>query len=115
MRVALNRKCEVCGGPMPDGKRVGTKYCGSRCRERAKKRNKRRSPDRFKLTHAQVSAKMRSQRDKCAGCGKSIMSGDFHLDHIVPRAKGGPSTFENCQLLCPACNLKKSDSITHLI
>lgn len=47
---------------------------------------------------------------QCELCGKQIFSiGDCHFDHIVPYAKGGASTLENCQILCIECNLKKSD------
>ena len=47
---------------------------------------------------------------QCELCGKQIFSiGECHFDHIVPYAKGGFSTLENCQILCVECNLKKSD------
>lgn len=46
----------------------------------------------------------------CELCGKQITSiRECHFDHIVPYAKGGASTLENCQILCVACNLKKRD------
>lgn len=46
----------------------------------------------------------------CELCRKQIISlGDCHFDHIIPYAKGGASTLENCQILCVECNLKKSD------
>ena len=34
---------------------------------------------------------------------------EMHADHIKPWAKGGPTTAENCQMLCRDCNLRKSD------
>lgn len=47
---------------------------------------------------------------KCELCGKQLFSiGECHFDHIIPYAKGGKSTLENCQILCVDCNLKKSD------
>lgn len=47
---------------------------------------------------------------QCELCGKQILSiGECHFDHIIPYAKGGTSTLENCQILCVECNLKKSD------
>lgn len=47
---------------------------------------------------------------QCELCGKQIFSiGECHFDHIIPYAKGGTSTLENCQILCIECNLKKSD------
>ena len=47
---------------------------------------------------------------QCELCGKQILSiSECHFDHIVPYAKGGQSTLDNCQILCIECNLKKSD------
>lgn len=46
----------------------------------------------------------------CDICGCNLLSiAECHFDHIYPVAKGGRSTFENCQLLCADCNLKKND------
>ena len=47
---------------------------------------------------------------QCELCGKQIFSiTECHFDHIIPYAKGGSSTLDNCQILCVECNLKKSD------
>lgn len=47
---------------------------------------------------------------QCELCGKQLFSiGECHFDHIIPYAKGGSSTADNCQILCVECNLKKSD------
>ena len=47
---------------------------------------------------------------RCEMCGKQIFTiNECHFDHIIPYAKGGSSTFDNCQILCIECNLKKSD------
>ncbi|EGR0694842.1 HNH endonuclease [Vibrio parahaemolyticus] len=36
---------------------------------------------------------------------------ELHGDHIVPRARGGLTIWENLQLLCGTCNLKKSSNL----
>jgi hypothetical protein len=36
----------------------------------------------------------------------------FHLEHIVPTAKGGSDKLENRALACAACNLTKGDRTT---
>ena len=42
---------------------------------------------------------------RCAYCGKQ--HGKMTIDHIIPRSRGGRSTFENCVTCCRSCNLKK--------
>lgn len=39
-----------------------------------------------------------------------IQGATFHIEHIVPRAKGGADTEDNLALACPSCNLHKSDA-----
>lgn len=46
------------------------------------------------------------QDGKCALCNCDLGSG-FHVDHIRAFSKGGETTLENSQALCPSCNLKK--------
>ncbi|MBD8590401.1 HNH endonuclease [Peribacillus simplex] len=47
-----------------------------------------------------------TQHKKCAHC--DCTEGTFHVDHIVPIAKGGLDEVSNMQFLCEECNLKKS-------
>lgn len=42
---------------------------------------------------------------RCAYCGDH--RDRLSIDHIVPRSRGGQTTFENCVAACKACNLKK--------
>ena len=55
----------------------------------------------------------RRQEGQCAGpCGEDgrgrLLDMDlFEIDHIVPRARGGPDVDDNLQLLCPTCNRRK--------
>lgn len=32
----------------------------------------------------------------------------FHIDHIIPRSKGGATELENLALQCPGCSLHKA-------
>ncbi|WP_084590960.1 HNH endonuclease [Desulfonatronovibrio magnus] len=36
---------------------------------------------------------------------------ELHGDHIIPRAKGGKTIWDNLQLLCGPCNRKKYSKI----
>lgn len=42
----------------------------------------------------------------CQYCG---IDGDLTLDHLVPRSKGGKSTWNNLVTACKACNAKKGN------
>ena len=46
------------------------------------------------------------QRGKCACCSQPL-GDDYHLDHIMPLALGGPNTDDNIQLLRQRCNNQK--------
>jgi len=43
-------------------------------------------------------------------CGAELDAG-WHADHVVPHSKGGATTIENGQALCPSCNQSKSDTM----
>jgi len=45
---------------------------------------------------------------RCVQCGSQE---NLEFDHIIPLARGGGSTARNIQLLCEACNRRKSDNI----
>lgn len=44
---------------------------------------------------------------RCSYCGTS--TGRLTLDHVVPRSRGGESTWENVVTACAPCNHKKGD------
>lgn len=46
------------------------------------------------------------QKGKCPCCNKPL-GNDYHIDHIVPLARGGSNTDDNVQLLKSICNLQK--------
>jgi 5-methylcytosine-specific restriction endonuclease McrA len=45
----------------------------------------------------------------CQYCGAQPGSEELTLDHVIPRAAGGESRWENCVLACLACNKRKAD------
>ena len=52
----------------------------------------------------------RRQGGKCAICRKSFKFEEMEGDHIDPWSAGGKTTEENCQMLCKACNRRKSSN-----
>ena len=47
---------------------------------------------------------------RCVACGASALDGAIlHVDHILPRSKGGTDSMENYQTLCQTCNIGKSN------
>ncbi|MCA8957513.1 MAG: HNH endonuclease [Planctomycetes bacterium] len=51
----------------------------------------------------------RRDRYTCQYCGATPGGGELSIDHVVPRSRGGRSTFENCVLACTACNHRKAN------
>lgn len=49
------------------------------------------------------------QLNHCLYCGDTIHMRDVELDHIVPRAIGGSTQFENLAAVCRPCNHRKGD------
>ena len=52
------------------------------------------------------------QQGYCIGCAASIPLYLLSVDHVVPRAGGGPDEEWNYQLLCSYCNPVKGDRLT---
>src|SRR6202050_2983914 len=48
-------------------------------------------------------------RNTCQYCGVLLPSGELTLDHVIPRSRGGNSTWENLVACCHACNRRKGN------
>lgn len=67
-----------------------------------------------RVERGKVSNKMRFSiyaRDhyRCRNCGVSDRFAKLEIDHIIPIAKGGKTTYDNLQTLCHHCNVVKGD------
>ncbi len=51
------------------------------------------------------------ERDKntCQYCGKTLDRIELNLDHVVPKNRGGPTTWENIVCSCIPCNTRKAN------
>ncbi len=43
----------------------------------------------------------------CQYCGRRFRRSELNLDHVVPRSRGGTTTWENVVCSCVPCNLRK--------
>lgn len=67
--------------------------------------------DRIPKRSVAFSRRNLFKRDKytCQYCGKQPGSTDLTIDHVLPRSKGGVSSWDNCVLACINCNKRKAD------
>jgi 5-methylcytosine-specific restriction endonuclease McrA len=65
--------------------------------------------DRIPRTKVRFSRLNIYARDNntCQYCGRHLPRAQLNLDHIVPRAQGGRTTWENVCCCCVQCNLRK--------
>lgn len=54
-------------------------------------------------------------RNICQYCGEVFAASDLTLDHVVPRSRGGLSTWENLVACCHPCNRRKGNALLHEI
>jgi 5-methylcytosine-specific restriction endonuclease McrA len=56
-----------------------------------------------------------AERDNytCQYCSKKLKGDEWSLDHVIPRARGGLTTWENSVIACVPCNAKKADKTPH--
>lgn len=50
-------------------------------------------------------------RFTCQYCGDRFPSHDLTFDHVIPRSKGGRTTWDNVVTACAPCNLAKGNRL----
>lgn len=45
----------------------------------------------------------------CQYCGRRLPRAELNLDHVIPRSKGGNTSWENVVCSCIPCNLRKAN------
>lgn len=48
---------------------------------------------------------------RCQYCGDTPPTEELTIDHILPRSRGGETTWTNCVISCLPCNAKKADRL----
>ena len=51
--------------------------------------------------------------NQCQYCGKTYPTSELSLDHVVPRSRGGITSWENIVCACVACNVRKGGRTPH--
>jgi 5-methylcytosine-specific restriction endonuclease McrA len=54
---------------------------------------------------------LRLHSGRCGICGDPVDPTDFHVDHVIPLARGGEHSYANTQPAHPPCNLRKAASL----
>lgn len=52
---------------------------------------------------------IRRDQQSCQYCSKKLQGAEITIDHVLPKAQGGKSTFSNCVVACKPCNNRKAD------
>jgi 5-methylcytosine-specific restriction endonuclease McrA len=67
--------------------------------------------DRLPTAAVAFSRRNVAKRDHytCQYCGTQPGVAGLTIDHVVPRAQGGPSSWTNCVAACAECNTRKAD------
>lgn len=76
----------------------------------AYKRNRKARKRNAAGTHTarDISLILNAQCKKCAYCRVDLGARKYHVDHIIPLARGGTNWPRNLQILCGPCNQRKS-------
>lgn len=45
----------------------------------------------------------------CQYCTRKLTQSKLTLDHVIPKSRGGPSSWINCVACCIDCNVRKAD------
>jgi hypothetical protein len=73
---------------------------------------KLKNPVKRHYYNANFSRKALVKRDRstCQYCARKLTASQVTVDHVLPRAQGGITSFTNCVVCCQICNNKKADN-----
>lgn len=114
-KIFRMKPCDTCWEtfkPRGPSQRFCSRQCGDKYHNQ---KRKKRVEEAIIEGESETYLKIRFmilRRDgfKCQYCGRSAkQEAILHIDHIVPRSKGGAFTFDNLITSCLECNLGKRD------
>ena len=63
------------------------------------------------IKDAIINRTMETKDYKCQYCGKKLPTKELNMDHVIPRDRGGGTSWENVVISCIRCNSKKSNRL----
>jgi 5-methylcytosine-specific restriction endonuclease McrA len=71
--------------------------------------------DRLPRQHVHLNRRSVLARDghQCQYCGRHFPIQQLSLDHVLPRSRGGTTTWENVVCACLGCNVRKGGRTPH--
>ena len=73
------------------------------------------SYDRLPVQEVRFSRETLFERDnyRCQYCGNSFEASQLNMDHVIPRDRGGRTSWENIVTSCIKCNSRKANRLPH--
>lgn len=74
-----------------------------------------RSYDRLPVQEVRFTRETLFERDdyRCQYCGNSFEASQLNMDHVIPRDRGGRTSWENIVTSCIKCNSRKANRLPH--
>jgi 5-methylcytosine-specific restriction endonuclease McrA len=74
-----------------------------------------RSYDKLPVQEVRFTRDNLFERDhyRCQYCGNDFPDHKLNMDHVIPRAKGGRTSWENIVTSCIPCNTRKANRLPH--
>lgn len=74
-----------------------------------------REYDRLPVREMKFNRQNLFERDgfRCQYCNKTFQSKDLNLDHVIPRDRGGKTSWVNVVTSCIRCNSRKGNRLPH--
>lgn len=71
--------------------------------------------DRLPMKEVKFTRQSLLERDNytCQYCGRTFAPPELNLDHVIPRDRGGRTTWENIVTSCLRCNSRKANRLPH--